>query len=95
LDNYVQVERSSIRSQSAQEHGLSLDALASKSGVSRSMLSLIERGESSPTGVVLEKLAAGLRVTLASLFDAPKAAVHPPSGPLARREDGIMAEPLP
>jgi transcriptional regulator with XRE-family HTH domain len=69
------------------EHGLSLDALASKSGVSRSMLSLIERGESSATAVVLEKLAAGLRVTLASLFDAPKAAVRAPSGPLARRED--------
>ena len=46
-------------------HGLSLDALASKSGVSRSMISLIERGESSPTEVVLEKLAGGLGVMLA------------------------------
>src|SRR2546426_328566 len=55
-------------------HGLSLDALAGKSGVSRSMISLIERGESSPTAVVLEKLAAGLGVMLASLFDAPAAA---------------------
>ena len=36
--------------------GLSLEALAAKSGVSRSMISLIERGESSPTAVVLEKL---------------------------------------
>lgn len=36
--------------------GLSLDAIASKSGVSRSMISLIERGESSPTAVVLEKI---------------------------------------
>src|SRR5947207_8320303 len=68
-------------------HGLSLEALAGKSGVSRSMLSLIERGESSPTAVVLEKVAAGLRVTLASLFDAPNAAPQPPNGPLARRED--------
>ena len=50
--------------------GLSLDALASKSSVSRSMISLIERGESSPTAVVLEKLAAGLGVMLAALFDA-------------------------
>src|SRR5712675_1385281 len=64
--------------------GLSLDALASKSGVSRSMISLIERGESSPTAVVLEKLAAGLGVMLASLFDTPAAA---PRGPVARRED--------
>jgi transcriptional regulator with XRE-family HTH domain len=67
-------------------HGLSLDALAGASGVSRSMISLIERGESSPTAVVLEKLAAGLGVTLASLFDAP-AAVHAPAGPVARRDD--------
>jgi transcriptional regulator with XRE-family HTH domain len=65
---------------------LSLDALASKSGVSRSMISLIERGESSPTAVVLEKLAAGLSVMLASLFDAP-AAARAPSGPVARRDD--------
>src|SRR5688572_199622 len=67
---------------------LSLDALASKSGVSRSMISLIERGESSPTAVVLEKLAAGLGVVLASLFDAPAAvAARAPSGPVARRDD--------
>jgi transcriptional regulator with XRE-family HTH domain len=66
--------------------GLSLEALAGRSGVSRSMISLIERGESSPTAVVLERLAAGLGVMLASLFDAP--AVAPaPAGPLARRED--------
>ena len=55
--------------------GLSLDALAGKSDVSRSMISLIERGETSPTAVVLEKLAAGLGVMLAALFDAPAAAV--------------------
>jgi transcriptional regulator with XRE-family HTH domain len=66
---------------------LSLDALAGKSGVSRSMISLIERGESSPTAVVLEKLAAGLGVTLASLFDAPAAAGRAPGGPVARRDD--------
>src|SRR5438876_8297792 len=66
--------------------GLSLDAVATKSGVSRSMISLVERGESSPTAVVLERLAAGLGVTLASLFDAP-AAAHATNGPVARRED--------
>jgi transcriptional regulator with XRE-family HTH domain len=67
--------------------GLSLDALAAKCGVSRSMISLVERGESSPTAVVLEKLAGGLGVTLASLFDAPAAGTTAPGGPLARRED--------
>ena len=65
----------------------SLDELAAKSGVSRSMISLIERGESSPTAVVLEKLAAGLGVTLASLFDAPDAGAALPPGPVSRRAD--------
>src|SRR5213593_3508999 len=68
-------------------HGLSLDALASKSGVSRSMISVIERGESSPTAVVLEKLAAGLGVMLPSVFDTPAAVAHTPAGPIARRAD--------
>ncbi len=62
---------------------LSLEELAAKSGVSRSMISLIERGESSPTAVVLEKLAAALDVTLASLFAPPQ----PPGGPVARRDE--------
>lgn len=67
-------------------HALSLDTLASKSGVSRSMISLVERGETSATAVVLEKLAAGLGVPLASLFDAP-AGAQPPNGPISRRDD--------
>jgi transcriptional regulator with XRE-family HTH domain len=65
--------------------GLSLETLAGKSGVSRSMISLIERGETSATAVVLDRLATGLGVTLASLFDPP--ADSPPAGPVARRED--------
>ena len=36
---------------------LSLEALANRCDVSRSMLSLVERGETSPTAVVLEKIA--------------------------------------
>jgi transcriptional regulator with XRE-family HTH domain len=65
---------------------LSLDALASRSGVSRSMISLVERGESSPTAVLLEKLAAGLNVPLASLFD-PAASEEQLPSPVARRKD--------
>jgi len=63
--------------------GLTLDALAARCDVSRSMLSLIERGESSPTAVVLEKIATGLDVPLASLFDDPAA----PASPVSRRAD--------
>lgn len=67
--------------------GLSLDTLADRSGVSRSMISLIERGESSPTAVILDRLATGLSVTLASMFDGADADVPPPRGPVARRAD--------
>ena len=67
---------------------LSLEALAEKSGVSRSMISLIERGESSPTAVVLDKLATALDIPLYSLFAAPADdAAQPSTGPLARRAD--------
>jgi len=51
--------------------GFTLDMLAEQSGVSRSMISLIERAESSPTANVLDKLAGSLGVTLAALFDEP------------------------
>jgi transcriptional regulator with XRE-family HTH domain len=71
---------------------LSLDALATKSGVSRSMISLIERGESSPTAAVLEKLAGGLGVTLSSLFDSPVSGQQGPMGPVARRKDQMEWE---
>jgi transcriptional regulator with XRE-family HTH domain len=68
--------------------GMSLHALADRSGVSRSMISLIERGETSPTAVVLEKLAAGLGVTLPSLFDAPAGGSEARAiSRVARRED--------
>ena len=59
--------------------GLTLDALAAKCDVSRSMISLIERGESSATAVVLEKIASGLGVSLATLFDDANAPVNPVS----------------
>ncbi len=49
------------------QRGLSLEALAQATGVSRSALSLIERGQNSPTAVVLDKIAVGLGVTLSDL----------------------------
>lgn len=64
--------------------GLTLDGLAERAGVSRSMISLVERGESSPTAAVLDRLAAGLGVTLASLFAEAERADAPP---LVRRAD--------
>ena len=59
--------------------GQTLDDLARASGVSRAMISRIERGESSPTAMVLGRLAGGLGVTLSSLF----AEVEGPTEPVA------------
>jgi transcriptional regulator with XRE-family HTH domain len=68
---------------------LTLEALASRSGVSRSMLSLIERGASSATAVVLEKVATALGVPLAALFDR----VGAPPDPVARGERATWRDP--
>jgi transcriptional regulator with XRE-family HTH domain len=62
--------------------GQTLEELAQASGVSRAMISKIERGESSPTAMVLGRLAGGLGVTLSSLFAEVEGAVEP----LARRD---------
>jgi transcriptional regulator with XRE-family HTH domain len=48
--------------------GWTLDQFAAASQVSRAMISKIERGEVSPTAATLARLAAGLGVSLASLF---------------------------
>ena len=50
--------------------GLSLDAVAKLSGVSRSMVSQIERGESSPTIATLWNLTRALQVDFAGLLDS-------------------------
>jgi transcriptional regulator with XRE-family HTH domain len=47
--------------------GLTLEELAELSGVSRAMISKLERGEKNPTLVVAAKLAEGLGVTLSRL----------------------------
>ena len=65
--------------------GYSLDQLAALSGVSRSMISLIERHETSPTAVVLNKLASALGESLAALFSQEQGCAE--AQPLARRSD--------
>lgn len=48
--------------------GLSLEALSARSGVSRSMISKVERGEAVPSTVVLSRLAEALGSTFAQLM---------------------------
>jgi len=55
-----------IRAERARR-GLSLDTLAERSGVSRSMLSAVERGEKVPSILVLDRIATGLDTSIARL----------------------------
>lgn len=48
---------------------LSLDSVSQLTGVSKSMLGQIERGEVNPTISVLWKIASGLKVSFTSLID--------------------------
>lgn len=66
--------------------GLSLEAVANLSGVSRSMVSQIERGESSPTIATLWNLTRALQVDFAGLLDA---------GPPADRIEVLRAADAP
>jgi XRE family transcriptional regulator, regulator of sulfur utilization len=47
---------------------LSLDGLAGRAGVSRSMLSAVENGEKAPTVVVLHRIATGLGSSMSRLL---------------------------
>lgn len=49
------------------ERGLTLDELAGRAGVSRAMISKLERGEKNPTLVIAARLAEGLGVSLSRL----------------------------
>jgi transcriptional regulator with XRE-family HTH domain len=62
--------------------GLTLDELAERSGVSRAMISRVERGEASPTAVLLGRLANALQTTLSDFFREDQA-----GGPLVRAAD--------
>jgi transcriptional regulator with XRE-family HTH domain len=62
--------------------GWTLDDLAGHAGVSRAMISRIERGESSPTATLLVRLGSGLGLTLSALLEEECS-----SGPLARQAD--------
>jgi len=66
--------------------GLSLEAVAKLSGVSRSMVSQIERGESSPTVATLWNLTRALQVDFAGLLEG---------GAPAERVDVTRAEAVP
>lgn len=65
------------------DRGLTLETLAGRANVSRAMLSRIERGQSSPTAQLLNKVCGGLGITLSEFF----AETAKPVSPLARRAE--------
>lgn len=57
--------------------GYTLDLVAEQTGVSKSMLGQIERGEANPSVSTLGKIVSGLRVELSDLVETPVDAVYP------------------
>ncbi len=53
------------------QHALTLEELAAASGVSRSMLSQIERGKANPTLAVTFRIAQAFGITIGELVDQP------------------------
>ena len=72
---------------------LSLDALATLSGVSRSNISLIERGQSSASATVLDKLALAFGVSFSSLFEEQQAPATAPSPVSRAAEQRVWTDP--
>jgi len=66
-----------------EKRGLSANALADLSGVSRAMIGKIERGEAQPTAALLGRLIGPLDMTMSELFTH----VEGPRNRLARRAD--------
>lgn len=64
IDTLISTKLKTLR----KRQNLTLDALAERSGISRSMISLVEREQSSPTATVLNKLADALGTSLPKLF---------------------------
>jgi transcriptional regulator with XRE-family HTH domain len=70
--------------------GLSLNELASRSGVSRAMIGRIERAESSATAALLGKLCAALDTTLSSVIGLSD---RPPERLTRRAEQPVWRDP--
>ena len=70
-DAVTQAIAARIRSERA-KRDWSIEDLARHSGVSRAMISKIERAESSPTAVVIARLSGAFDLTMSDLLAAPK-----------------------
>lgn len=71
MENISQVVAENLK-RLREERKLSLDAVAKRSGVSKSMLGQIERGVTSPTVSTLWKIAYGLKISFMALLARPE-----------------------
>lgn len=76
-----------------QEQGLSLDLLAGRSGVSRAMLSEIERGMKNPTVRIVMQIAAALGTSVAALIGESPARETPAPIVIRRSARPTLVEP--
>jgi XRE family transcriptional regulator, regulator of sulfur utilization len=67
LDKNIAINLKRIR----KSRNMSLDMMAEQTGVSKSMLGQIERGESNPTVTTIGKIVEGIRVSFDELIQAP------------------------
>lgn len=76
--------------------GLTIERLAERSGVSKPMISQIERGQSMPTVTTLWKLAAGLKCPLTALLmpDTPPLERSETAQPVLEADGNMKAWPL-
>ena len=73
---------------------MSLDMLAKKTGVSKSMLGQIERGESNPTIGTISKIVEGIKISYEDLLyeeDEPVAVIDKRSLPVYRQKENEYA----
>ena len=76
-----------------QAQGLSLDMLAARSGVSRAMLSEIERGMKNPTVRIVMQIATALGTTVAALIGESPTVAAPAPSVIRRAERPTLIEP--
>ncbi|WP_181448708.1 helix-turn-helix domain-containing protein [Nonomuraea aridisoli] len=70
--------------------GLSIERLAALSGISRSMVSEVERGAKTPTVLVLDRLATALGTSISRLLDEP---AHEAVRVLRHAEQRVLRDP--
>lgn len=71
MDNYINTIASNLK-RIRSERDLSLDKVALLTGVSKSMLSQIEKGKANPSISTLWKLSNGFKISFTELINAPE-----------------------